>query len=146
MLEATDRTVKMAGVSPGELDDFLTALYQLGVPRELQEDQDRLLGLLSMADRYEVIALRDACAVLLSRQLTEDNMVAILRVADLHQAEGLRLAALDFITARMERVAFAMDSDDQSVRRSVREHLSALATSREAAALRPIEVTLTVWP
>lgn len=142
MLEATDRTVKMAGVSPGELDDFLTAVYQLGVPRELQEDQDRLLGLLSMADRYEVIALRDACAVLLSRQLTEDNMVAILRVADLHQAEGLRLAALDFITARMERVASAMDSDDQSVRRSVREHLSALAT-REAA-VKPMEVTLTV--
>jgi len=145
MTEAADRTVKMAGVAPSELEDFLCALYGLGVPRDAREDEERLLGLLALADRYEVIALRDECAALLETQLTEGNMAALLRVADMHQAAGLRAAALDFIVARVERIAAAMDSEDAAVRRSIREHLSAADGARPGAQeARQIEVTLTV--
>jgi len=146
MREATDRTVKMAGVLPRELEDFLRALYGLHVPAEAEEDDDRLISLLSLADRYEVIALRDECAALLQARLTEANMAAILRAADMHQASGLRLAALDFIVADSDRIAVAMDSDDPSVRRSIREHMSVARKAPQVAAvdLKQIETTLTV--
>jgi len=95
----------------------------------VRENEERLLALLGLADRYELVALRDDCASLLAEQLTEANMAAIIKVADLHQAAALRAAALEFITARVERIAAVMDSDDATVRKSVRDFLA----SAEAA-------------
>merc|ERR1712224_1128413 len=59
MTEATERIVNMKGVSPSELEDFLSCLYQLAVPKEVQESEARLIVMLSMADRYEILALKD---------------------------------------------------------------------------------------
>lgn len=124
MVEATQRHVRMTGVRPRELDDLLAAIYRLGVPPEVREDEERLLALLGLADQYELVALRDECASLLAAQLTEANMAAIIKVADLHQAAFLRAAALEFITARVDRIAAVMDSDDATVRKSVRDFLA----------------------
>lgn len=124
MVEATERRVRMAGVRPRELDDLLAGIYRLGVPPEVRGNEERLLALLSLADRYELVALRDDCASLLAEQLTEENMAAVIKVADLHQAAPLRAAALEFITARVERIAAVMDSDDAAVRKSVRDRKS----------------------
>jgi len=124
MVEATERRVRMTGVRPRELDDLLAAIYRLGVPPEVRENEERLLVLLGLADRYELVALREDCASLLAEQLTEANMAAIIKVADLHQAAPLRAAALEFITARVERIAAVMDSDDATVRKSVRDFLA----------------------
>merc|ERR1712008_183388 len=123
-VEATERRVRMAGVRPRELDDLLAGIYRLGVPPEVRGNEERLLALLSLADRYELVALRDDCASLLAAQLTEENMAAVIKVADMHQAAPLRAAALEFITARVERIAAVMDSDDAAVRKSVRDFLA----------------------
>lgn len=123
MTEATEGVIKISGMGPIELDDFLRALYGLAVPSDVYEDTDRLLSLLAIADRYGVVSLRDDCAVALEGRLSEENMGTLLKVADMHQASGLRAAALQFIARRADWMVAVMDTDDASVRRSVREHL-----------------------
>jgi len=148
MTESTDRIVHMAGVSPQQLDDLLEALYGFGVPTQAREDDGRLLALLSAADRYEILALRDECAALLEPRVCEYNMQALLKAADMHHATALRDTVLGFIAGRLERVAAVMDCDDPAVRRSVREYLAAAEScSRKhlaSADIKPAEVTLTV--
>merc|ERR1712061_376073 len=92
-------------------------------------DESRLCSLLALADRYEVIALRDECARLLESRLTEGNMAAVLRVADMHQAANLRTAALDFIVCRIERIVAVMDTEDPALRKAVRGHAVAAEAS-----------------
>lgn len=123
MTEATDGVIKISGMTAVELDDFLRALYGLAVPPDVFEDTDRLLGLLAIADRYGVVPLRDDCAAALESRLSEENMGTLLKIADMHQASGLRTAALHFIARRADWMVAVMDTDDASVRRSVREHL-----------------------
>mmetsp|Transcript_61087 Transcript_61087/g.172199 ORF Transcript_61087/g.172199 Transcript_61087/m.172199 type:complete len:392 (+) Transcript_61087:69-1244(+) len=148
MTEATERTIKMSGVTHTELEDFLAALYGFAVPAVVAEDEERLVNLLALSDRYEVLPLRDECAKILEPRMSEANMAALLGVADRHQAMGLRSAALAFINERIERIAAVMDTDDPSLRRSIRDHLAAAEASyrahTDAADLKPIEITLTV--
>lgn len=148
MLEASERTIKMSGVTSQQLDDLLQAVYRFGVPPEVQDSEDRLLGLLALADRYELLELRYECAALLEMRLSEANMATLLQVADLHQATELRTTALEFITARIERIASVMDTDNPNVRKNVREYLSTSESFYKAhtaaGELKTQEVTLTV--
>jgi len=125
MTEGQEKVVNMVGVTTERLEDFLQALYGLCVPEAVREDEERLVGLLALADCYGVIALRDNCATLLEASLNESNMARLLKVADMHQVEGLRAAALQYIIHRVDRIVAVMDSDDASVRKSVRERLRA---------------------
>lgn len=148
MREATEGVIKMAGVTPVELDDFLRALYSLAVPPDVYEDTERLLSLLAIADRYGVVALRDDCAATLEGRLTEANMASLLKVADMHEASNLRAAALQFIARRADWMVAVMDTDDASVRRSVREHFQSIelakkkARDSEEAATDGVEITV----
>lgn len=144
MCEATAKTIQMVGVTPTQLDDFIRALYNLSVPEDAREDEDRLLGLLSLADRYQVVALRDETSVLLESRLSEANMATFLRVADMHQAMGLRAAALMYITQRTSRIVSVMDSDDPTTRRSLREHVLAsfLAGEEDTAELEAADISI----
>lgn len=148
MTEAADRVVHMAGVSPTELDDLLSAIYSFGVPAEVREEDDRLIALLGLADRYELLSLRDECATLLEPRVTEANMGALLKVADMHHAATLRATVLGFVAARLERVAAVMDTDDRMVRRSLRDYIVASESCHRkhaaAADMKAMEVTLTV--
>jgi len=126
MVEAKERAVRMVDVTVEQLDDFLAALYRLGVPNEARNDEGRLLAMLEIADRYEVAALRDECAALLVARINESNMAKLLLVADRHQTVNLKTAALDFITNRTERVAAGMDTNNPSIRSSIRDHLASL--------------------
>lgn len=71
MTEASERVVTMANVSVNELNDLVDCLYQMRVPKEVQEDESRLLALLGLSDRYEILAVHSVCASLLSTKLTE---------------------------------------------------------------------------
>lgn len=148
MTEAAEGVVRMTGVAPRQLDDLLGTIYSFALPEEVREDDERLMALLSAADRYELLALRDECAALLEPRVCEENMAALLKVADLHQAQSLRTAVLGFIAGRLERVAAVMDVDDRAMRKSIRDYLAAAEsrTKKHAAAIdmKPAEVTLTV--
>jgi speckle-type POZ protein len=142
MAEAADRIVTIKHVSAIELDDFLRCLYEMSVPKEVQGDEGRLMSLLTLADRYEVLPLRDECATMLATRLSDTNMAAVLKVADMHQALELKAVALAFITSRPERIVAVMDTDDMSLRASIREYLQTspgmqgvLASSREVPPL-----------
>lgn len=123
MAEAAHQAVDMKQVSARQLDDFLSCLYQLRLPKEVQDDEERLMFLLTLADRYEVLALRDECASLLAARLSDANMADVLKVAEMHQTMELRAAALSFIASRPERIVAVMDTDSVSLRTSVREYL-----------------------
>ena len=79
----------------------------------------RLLGLMALADRYELIAVRDECAACLQLRLTEANMATLLKVADLHQASafygdgqsGEDLTEMRFNIIMHEPVVFMFEHD-----------------------------------
>lgn len=125
MTEATDRVITMANVGVRELEDLIRCLYQMRIPQEMQEDESRLLALLALTDRYEILAVHSVCASLLSTRLTEANMASVLKIADMHQAPALKKAALQFIACRIERIVAVMDTDDTRLRTVLREHLAA---------------------
>ena len=63
--------------------------------------------LLDAADFYGVLRLRSICEAVLAAELTPDNVVSMLLLADKHSAQGLRDAALRYIAARGPAVAAA---------------------------------------
>eukprot|EP00927_Polykrikos_kofoidii_P052741 TRINITY_DN46688_c0_g1_i1.p1 TRINITY_DN46688_c0_g1~~TRINITY_DN46688_c0_g1_i1.p1 ORF type:complete len:457 (-),score=90.73 TRINITY_DN46688_c0_g1_i1:157-1527(-) len=140
MCEATCKTIKMADVTPTELDDFVRALYSLRVTDDVRDDEERLLGLLALADRYQVVALRDEASRLLEPRLSDVNMATFLKVADMHQAAGLRTAALLYITQRTSRIVAAMDSNDPTIRNTIREHVLTVTGANAATAKERGEV------
>eukprot|EP00928_Gymnodinium_smaydae_P038166 TRINITY_DN26376_c0_g1_i1.p1 TRINITY_DN26376_c0_g1~~TRINITY_DN26376_c0_g1_i1.p1 ORF type:complete len:389 (-),score=80.17 TRINITY_DN26376_c0_g1_i1:64-1230(-) len=130
MRETTERRILMCDVSARQLDDFLEAMYSMGVSAEVGADEDRLVELLEIADRYEVSPIRDECGALLEARLCEENLGRLLQVADRHHAEALRSAALEFAMSRLERIATVMDTDDRGVRASMRDYLNSAQAER----------------
>jgi hypothetical protein len=58
--------------------------------------------LLSASDKYDIDGLKRVCETTLGDNLTEENVVRILLVAEMHNATILREKAVDFILKRKD--------------------------------------------
>ena len=59
-------------------------LYYLYNGRMREEQRSDLLGLLALADQYDMAELKTLCAERLADRLTNDNCLAVLSLAQLH--------------------------------------------------------------
>ena len=69
----------------------------------MQEGSD-LLGLLALADQYDMAELKSLCAKGLAARVTEDNYLEVLNMAQLHNMPLLKAAAFDYIAANAGRL------------------------------------------
>ena len=57
------------------------------------------MGLLALADQYDMAGLKSLCAVGLAARVTEDNYLEVMNLAQLHNMPLLKAAAVDYIAA-----------------------------------------------
>ena len=70
----------------------------------LKEEGSDLLGLLALADQYDMAELKRLCAEGLAARLTDDNCLEVLNMAKLYNMPLLKAAALDYITVNAGRL------------------------------------------
>lgn len=65
------------------------------------------------SDKYNIIALRDECAMSLMKTLTTDNLFDRLKLAFMHENEILKIAVLNFISSNDEKVFVKLVTSSQ---------------------------------
>jgi len=65
--------------------------------------------LLAAADRYQLVELKTSCEEILIASLDAKNCIDILLLSDLHNAQGLKTAALNFAAENMKSISSSCD-------------------------------------
>lgn len=76
--------------------------------------QTHAYDLLAVADKYAIEGLKTMCGKYLPKNLSIDNVVNILALADLHSATQLRKDAIDFLFTH--RNEFASSDEFESIK------------------------------
>ena len=64
---------------------------------------------MAAADRYQLVELKTSCEEILIASLDAKNCIDILLVSDLHNAPGLKTAALNFAAENMKSISSSCD-------------------------------------
>ena len=102
MKEWNSGRIELKHISLATGRDLLYVLYK-GRMKEGQEESD-LMGLLALADQYDMAGLKSLCAVGLAARVTEDNYLEVMNMAQLHNMPLLKAAAVDYIAANAGRL------------------------------------------
>lgn len=92
--ESQNSYVKLVDASTDDLKFILEFLYT-GTIKDF--DNCNLGNLLKLADQYNLNGLRRLSQHALSRQLTEENALEILILADMYNSETLKISAMKYI-------------------------------------------------
>lgn len=111
MQERRTGVVRIPDFEPEIVREFLLFLYTDNLSGKTVM-QDHCVPLLSIAMKYEVRGLVKICEGYLASQISEDNVVRILLVADEYAAFGLKDDALNFIAHHSEAVYQQKDFQD----------------------------------
>ena len=103
MKERKSSRIELKNVKLATGRKLLYYLYN-GRMKEGQEESD-LLGLIALADQYDMAELKTLCAERLADRLTNDNCLAVLSLAQLHNIPPLKTAAMDYVAAHAGRLA-----------------------------------------
>ena len=93
MLENVTSFVNITETDNKVFKDMLTFIYSDQAPNL----KDTVFGLLPMADKYQLDALKDTCATYLRNNLTTENVVDVLILADLYRSIELKEKAIAYI-------------------------------------------------
>ncbi|KFM68818.1 Speckle-type POZ protein B, partial [Stegodyphus mimosarum] len=94
MTEAKNDTIEISDVDPNVMEKMLSYMYS----GYLEDMEDSVEELYSLANRYDVPSLRKKCSNFLKSNFTFGNVCNILQLADLHSDSDLFNSALDFIS------------------------------------------------
>lgn len=92
--ESQNSYMKMVDVNKDDLKCIIEYLYTGSVQ---DVENSNFFNLLMLSDRYNLKGLRELSECALISQITLDNVIETLAVADLYNSENLKLAALKFI-------------------------------------------------
>jgi BTB/POZ domain len=81
--------------------DLLYYLYN----GRLSDDVSNLMDLLPLADQYELTGLKVMCLDRLDAEVTDDNYVELLRLAERCNAKKLKARVIEYIAANAGRLA-----------------------------------------
>ena len=102
MKERKSSRIELKNVKLATGRELLYYLYN-GRMKEGQEETD-LLGLIALADQYDMAGLKSLCAAGLAARVTEDNYLEVMNMAQLHNMPLLKAAAVDYIAANAGRL------------------------------------------
>ena len=94
MLEGETKVIKIDGIKPSIMDDIIKYIYtgQVSITR------DRMGELVTAGVKFEVAGLLAKCLEVFRNQINFDNAVDILILADKHELEDFKKAAIKKIT------------------------------------------------
>ncbi|XP_065204072.1 speckle-type POZ protein-like [Planococcus citri] len=96
MQESQKNRIVINDIEEETFEEMLHYIYT-GKVKNLEESAFELL---SVADKYDLKELKNACEGILLSKLSADNVGKILVLADMHNAEELKANALRFIKAK----------------------------------------------
>jgi BTB/POZ domain len=99
MKERASAQIELKQVKLKTGQDLLFYLYN----RQLREGSD-LVGLLGLADQYDLQELKIWCAQQLAASVNKANYSERLRIAELHDISTLKGAVLKFIAGNVDRL------------------------------------------
>ena len=102
MKERKSSRIELKNVKLATRRKLLYYLYN-GRMKERQEESD-LLGLIALADQYDMAGLKSLCTAGLAARVTEDNYLEVMNMAQLHNMPLLKAAAVDYIAANAGRL------------------------------------------
>ena len=94
-----NKVIKVEECSADVLATVIDFMYGISVPEDLSNDDAK--SLLTMADLYLMDDLKDALASLLAKQLSKDNILEMIRMAEKFTAQRLMELCCDFIHANI---------------------------------------------
>ncbi|KAL7293601.1 hypothetical protein TKK_0012688 [Trichogramma kaykai] len=106
MLENKRRLVDMIDVRYESAIELLRYIYTGGVETC---EVSLVIDLLVAADKYEIEYLKNKCEMILSLNLSSENVVNVLKVADKCNMEKLKKTAVNFVRKHMNQ---SSDTDD----------------------------------
>ncbi|KAJ4756171.1 BTB/POZ domain-containing protein [Rhynchospora pubera] len=93
MEESRTGVIKIPDASPNVLQSFVSYLYTA----ELNLDEDIALDLITLANKYQVVHLKECCERYMACNVTLDNAIVSYAFARLHNAKLLQDAARSLI-------------------------------------------------
>lgn len=100
MRESCEWRVVLREVDPSAMRSLLQYLYTGNV----RISQGLVLPLLAVANRFEVITLKECCEEYIMRQLAVVNCCELCVAAERHACERLQSLAIDFVVQNFEKV------------------------------------------
>ena len=100
MTEKRNSIVKMTDISSTALSDLITYFYTGSAPNASSQAKE----LLAAANKYELPRLQLICERELRARVGAGNAIEMLLLAEIHQAETLKRACLEFIKSSFGRV------------------------------------------
>jgi len=106
MAEKSSGQVKIPNFKSNEMRDFLHFLYHAKL-----ESFEHSVKLLDLADKYQVATLKELCVDHLMSQVTKDNAMEMLQLANLHNSDSLKGKAFGIIRSQILGASFAVPDD-----------------------------------
>jgi speckle-type POZ protein len=103
MLEFTKNEVRIQDFSAETVKGLLQYIYT-GQAESIGENAGELM---KIADKYQVLGLKEDCEEILGRDLAVENAAEILILAHLHNAPQLKAQAISFIN-RYAKIFFIL--------------------------------------
>ena len=100
MTESQSNEVNITDLEPGTVKLMLQYIYSGTSTQDIHSMED----LLQAADKYELVALKQACELTLTRALNMSNCLDYLILSDLYTAEQLQKACLRFTVKHLSKV------------------------------------------
>ncbi|XP_046450190.1 speckle-type POZ protein-like [Daphnia pulex] len=104
--ENQEKVVEIKDINPEVFEELLCYIYNGNFNSGRNVDAAELLV---AADKYAVEALKEECALVLSRELKVENAAQYLVLAHLHDSPKLHEASLDFISKNAKAICSSKD-------------------------------------
>lgn len=126
--ENQERVVDIVDVKPDVFENLLRYIYTGRASPESEEPQNDVEELFIAADRYAMESLKDKCAMRLSRDLSVDNVVYFLILAQHYNSKCLYELTLDFMMKNADIVVLGDHWTDLKIKNpdltfKVQQHL-----------------------
>lgn len=112
MRESLDAHITLGDADPKAVQWFIDFLYSDNIADEVWQDDEAVCHLLALAHTYDVSSLLKRCEARIGSQLSEENALERLMMADRLSISGLKDLVLQFICKSRERLAKVQGSQD----------------------------------
>ena len=103
MAESANSRVEISDFEPEVVEEMIHYIYTGKAPH-LNNDY-MVEPLFNIADKYELLRLKEMCAKVLAKHLDVENAAATLVLAELHNMSKLKTICMNFIGAHLSAVA-----------------------------------------
>ncbi|XP_035205339.1 speckle-type POZ protein B-like [Stegodyphus dumicola] len=101
MIESRNNQVEISDVDPDVMHEMFLFLYTGKVGKFCEQI---VMQLYTIADKYDISALKNVCSSFLKSSITVENVCKILQLAHMHCDDDLYQRALEFFSNHLQEI------------------------------------------